>query len=41
VATLFDGSPYDIHQPEILASNGRIHEQMMAVIQRTREREAP
>jgi myo-inositol-1(or 4)-monophosphatase len=41
VATMLDGSPYDIHQPEILASNGRIHEQMKAVIRRAREREAP
>jgi myo-inositol-1(or 4)-monophosphatase len=41
VATRLDGSPYDIHQPEILASNGRIHEQMMAVIRRARERSAP
>ena len=34
VATRLDGSPYDIHQPDILASNGRIHEQMMAVVRR-------
>jgi myo-inositol-1(or 4)-monophosphatase len=39
VATRLDGSPYDIHQPEILASNGRIHGQMMAVIRRARERD--
>src|SRR3990172_2448049 len=32
--TRLDGSPYDIHQPEILASNGRIHEQMMEVVRR-------
>jgi myo-inositol-1(or 4)-monophosphatase len=36
VATRLDGSPYDIHQPDILASNGRIHGQMLAVLQRTR-----
>ena len=34
VATRLDGSPYDIHQPDILASNGRIHEQMLAVVKR-------
>src|SRR5512134_63154 len=36
VATRLDGSPYDIHQPDILASNGRIHEQMLAVVKRVR-----
>lgn len=36
VATRLDGSPYDIHQPDILASNGRIHEQMVAVVRKTR-----
>jgi len=36
VATRLDGSPYDIHQPGILASNGRIHEQMLAVIHRVK-----
>jgi myo-inositol-1(or 4)-monophosphatase len=34
-ATRLDGSPYDIHQPDILASNGRIHEQMLTVVRRT------
>ena len=33
-ATRLDGSAYDIGQPDILASNGRIHEQMIAVIGR-------
>jgi myo-inositol-1(or 4)-monophosphatase len=33
-ATRLDGSPYDIHAPDILASNGRIHDQMLAVIRR-------
>ncbi len=36
VATRLDGSPYDIHQPDILASNGRIHDQMLAVIRRVK-----
>jgi len=40
-ATRLDGSPYDIHQPDILASNGRIHEQMMAVVRRVLENDAP
>ena len=35
-ATRLDGSPYHIHQPDILASNGRIHEQMLAVVRRVR-----
>lgn len=35
-ATRLDGSSYDIHQPDILASNGRIHEQMLTVIRRVR-----
>jgi myo-inositol-1(or 4)-monophosphatase len=34
VATRLDGSPYDIHQPDILASNGRIHEQMLAIVRK-------
>jgi len=37
MATRLDGSPYDIHQPEILASNGRIHRQMQEVVQRARQ----
>lgn len=40
-ATRLDGSPYDIHQPDILASNGRIHEQMMAVARRVLAKDAP
>jgi len=32
VSTRLDGGPYDIFQPDLLASNGRIHEQMVAVI---------
>ncbi len=35
-ATRLDGSAYDIGQPDILASNGLIHEQMIAVIGRAR-----
>ncbi len=34
MATRLDGSAYDLDQPDILASNGRIHEQMIAVIDR-------
>jgi myo-inositol-1(or 4)-monophosphatase len=37
-ATRLDGSPYDIHQPDLLASNGRIHEQMLAVVGRVLRR---
>lgn len=33
-ATRLDGSPYDIGRPDILASNGLIHDQMIAVIGR-------
>ena len=40
-ATRLDGSPYDIHQPDILASNGRIHEQMRAVARRVLEKDPP
>ncbi|HSL92963.1 MAG TPA: inositol monophosphatase family protein [Candidatus Limnocylindrales bacterium] len=36
VATRLDGSPYDIHQPDILASNGRIHEQMLAIVRKAK-----
>ena len=36
LATRLDGSPYDIHQPEILASNGKIHEQMRKVVEKAR-----
>lgn len=35
-ATLLDGSPYDIYQPEILASNGKIHGQMREVVEKVR-----
>ncbi|HEY3488726.1 MAG TPA: inositol monophosphatase family protein [Candidatus Deferrimicrobiaceae bacterium] len=35
MATCMDGSPYDIHKPDILASNGKIHGQMLDVIRRT------
>ena len=41
VATRLDGSTYDIHQPDLLASNGRIHEQMMAVVHRAMGGKAP
>ena len=41
MATRLDGSPYDIHQPDILASNGHIHQQMMAVLRRVLEKDGP
>jgi myo-inositol-1(or 4)-monophosphatase len=34
-ATRMDGSTYDIHQPDILATNGKIHDRMLEVIRRT------
>lgn len=34
LVTSFDGSPYDLYGTEILASNGRIHDQMRAVLMR-------
>lgn len=40
MATRLDGSPYDIHQPDILASNGRIHGQMLEVVRRVRRGDA-
>ncbi len=33
--TRFDGSPFRLSEPEILASNGLIHEEMIAVLTRT------
>jgi len=30
--TRFDGGPFDNYRPECLASNGRIHEEMMGVL---------
>lgn len=36
VATRLDGSPYDFIQPDILASNGLIHDQMLTVLKKTR-----
>jgi myo-inositol-1(or 4)-monophosphatase len=36
VATRLDGSPYHVHHPDIIASNGKIHEQMLAVIRRVK-----
>lgn len=38
VATCLDGSSYDIRKPDIVASNGLIHAQMLEVVKRTRER---
>ena len=34
--TKFDGQPFDIQTPECLASNGRIHEEMIAVLAKRR-----
>ena len=34
MATRLDGSPYNIHEPDLLASNGRIHGEMLAVMGR-------
>jgi len=36
MATRLDGLPYDIQQPEILASNGKIHDQMRKVVEKAR-----
>lgn len=36
VATRLDGSGYNVHHPDILASNGKIHEQMLSVIRRVK-----
>jgi len=32
IASRLDGGPYDIHQPDLLASNGLIHAQMVEVL---------
>lgn len=37
MATRLDGARYDINEPDILASNGLIHEQMIEVIGRARQ----
>jgi len=37
IASRLDGGPYDIHQPDLLASNGLIHAQMVDVLQRARK----
>ena len=34
VSTRLDGRPYDIHQPDLLASNGLIHAQMVEVLRK-------
>jgi len=38
--TSWSGGPYDIHKGEVLASNGRIHRQMMAVLDSVKIRKA-
>jgi myo-inositol-1(or 4)-monophosphatase len=37
VASRLDGRPYDIHQPELLATNGRIHDRMIEVLREAKE----
>ena len=37
IASRLDGSPYDIHQPDLLASNGRIHRQMVEVLRKAKK----
>jgi myo-inositol-1(or 4)-monophosphatase len=37
VSTRLDGGPYDIHQPDLLASNGRIHAQMVEVLRKAKK----
>jgi len=37
VASRLDGSAYDIHQPDLLASNGLIHEQMVEVLRKAKK----
>ncbi|MCL5965609.1 MAG: inositol monophosphatase [Deltaproteobacteria bacterium] len=37
-ATRFDGSPYDFLHPHIVASNGKIHAQMLEVIRRAKRK---
>jgi len=37
VATRLDGGPYDIHQPDLLASNGLIHAQMVEVLRKAKK----
>ncbi|MBI5906048.1 MAG: inositol monophosphatase [Deltaproteobacteria bacterium] len=32
MSSRLDGGPYDIHQPDLLASNGRIHQRMVEVL---------
>lgn len=36
VSTRLDGGPYDIHQPDLLASNGLIHAQMVEVLRKAK-----
>ncbi len=33
-ATRFDGSPYSIYDKDILVSNGRVHDAMVAILAR-------
>jgi len=37
ISTRLDGGPYDLYQPDLLASNGRIHAQMMEVLRRAKK----
>jgi myo-inositol-1(or 4)-monophosphatase len=36
-STRLDGGPYDIHQPDLLASNGLIHAQMVEVLRKAKK----
>ncbi|MBE0569025.1 MAG: inositol monophosphatase, partial [Deltaproteobacteria bacterium] len=37
ISTRLDGGPYDLYQPDLLASNGRIHAQMVEVLRRAKK----
>jgi myo-inositol-1(or 4)-monophosphatase len=37
VSSRLDGGPYDIHQPDLLASNGLIHGQMVEVLRKAKK----
>jgi len=37
ISTRLDGGPYDLYQPDLLASNGRIHGQMVEVLRKAKK----
>ncbi|MEW6721367.1 MAG: inositol monophosphatase family protein [Thermodesulfobacteriota bacterium] len=37
IVTRLDGGAYDLHQPDILASNGRIHDRMIEVLRKAKK----